>query len=154
MKPTSPEQLARLLDQMGASYPNGIPLSVIKAPGEQAPGSEEGSTSPAYHIFIAGDEDSLSHVARELLVGIISKGLKISDDEYAVTYGGPGELADYAAGSLSPHVVVFGAERKSGWGERGDGREILFTHPLEILVSDATLKKDLWRHLQAILGRM
>ena len=164
MKPTSPEQLARLLDQLSASYPNGIPLSVIKgpddhtavdhAPDKHAPENQEVSTAPAYHILIAGDEESLSHVARELLVGITSKGLKISDDEYAVTYGSPSELADNAAGSLSPHVVVFGAEGESGWGERADGREILFTHPLEMLVSDATLKKELWRQLQAILARM
>jgi hypothetical protein len=154
MKPTSPEQLARLLDQLSASYPNGIPLSVIQVSVESVPHTEEVSTSRPYHIFIAGDEGNLSSAAKELLTGITSKGLKISNDDYAVSYGTSTELAELASTSPSTHVVVFGADRETGWAERSDGRGILFTDALEQLVHDAARKKELWRQLQAILGRM
>ena len=154
MKPTHPEQLARLLDQLSAAYPNGIPLSAIQAPVEAGGHAEEISAPRPYHIFIAGDEESVSSAAKELLTGITSKGLKLSDDDYAVSYGAARELAERASTAPSTHVLVFGADRETGWGERSDGRGILFTHALESLVSDATLKKELWRQLQTILGRM
>jgi hypothetical protein len=153
MKPTSPEQLARLLDQLSGSYPNGIPLSVIQAPVQSDPHGEEASPSLPYHIFIAGEEETLSPAAKELLTGITTKGLKISEQDYSVSYGASSDIAVRASTSSSSHVLVFGAERDSGWGERDNGGGILFTHSLEKLVGDPALKKELWRHLQAILGR-
>jgi hypothetical protein len=149
MNPTTPEQLARLLDQISASYPNGIPLSVIRA----AEGAHE-DAAPAprpYHIFIAGGEGTLCQAARELLSGITTKGLKITEDQFEISFGSASELAERATSSSSLHVLVFGADRESGWSEVGEGRRILFTYSLDRLTSDPTLKKELWRHLQAIL---
>lgn len=152
MKPTSPEQLARLLDQLRESYPHGIPLSAIQAPREpETLGETHGGSSP-YHIFIAGEEGNLSSSARELLVGITSKGLKISDGDYTVSYGTSDEVIELASTAAASHVLVFGAERDAGWGERSEGRGILFTHSLENLANEPALKKELWRALQAILS--
>jgi len=152
MKPTSPEQLARLLDQMSGSYPHGIPISAIQAAREPELECETPATTALYDIFIVGEEGSASPAAQELLVGITSKGLKVSEGDYTVTYVTSEEFTARSSDSVALHVVVFGADREPGWGARVDGRRTLFTHSLEKLVHDVALKKDLWRHLQEIVG--
>jgi hypothetical protein len=151
MKPNSPEQLARLLDQMSASYPNGIPRDVIKFVAEAEQVNETQGAVPRFHIFVVGDEGATSEAARELLVGITSKGLKISNDEYLVSYASDDAVEALALASLSPHVLVFGKGERTGWVERSAGSAVLFSPSLHGLAGDAGLKKALWRDLQAFL---
>jgi hypothetical protein len=151
MKPNSPEQLARLLDQMSASYPNGIPREVIKFVADAEHAHDASSSAPRFHIFLVGDEGATSEAARELLVGITSKGLKISSEEYELSYASDDAVEALALASVSPHVIVFGKGERSGWGERSTGSAVLFAPSLDGLVGDAGLKKALWRDLQAFL---
>lgn len=151
MKPSTPEQLARLLDQISSSYPNGIPREAIRyvaEPEEETP--EQASVAP-YHIFIVGRELETSDAAKELLSAITSKGLKMSAEDYVTTYVSEGDVEGVAVASASPHVLVFGAQRESGWVDRTLGKPVLFTSSLEALLADAALKKALWRDLQALL---
>jgi len=151
MKPNTPAQLARLLDQMAVSYPNGIPCDVIKfvAGAEQA--DDVSSASPRFHILVVGEEGASSDAARELLDGITSKGLKISSEEYELSYASDDAVEELALASLSLHVIVFGKVGRSGWGERSTGTAVLFAPSLDGLVCDAGLKKALWRDLQSLL---
>ncbi len=151
MKPNTPHQLARLLDQLSASYPNGIPREVIKVTAKAKDVEVVEADVPRFHIFIAGEEHSTSHGARELLTGITSKGLKIGPTEYLLTYTEDEGVENAALSSASPHVIVFGARRGAGWGERSNGSSVLFTSSLEALVGDPALKKALWKDLQALL---
>ena len=151
MKPNSPEQLARLLDQLSPSYPNGIPRGVIKAAAKAKDAEAFEADVPRFHIFIAGEEHSTSDGARDLLSGITSKGLKIGPTEYLLTYTEDEGVENAALSSASPHVIVFGARRGSGWSERSNGSPVLFTSSLEALVGDPALKKALWKDLQALL---
>jgi len=151
MKPNTPEQLARLLDQMSASYPNGIPREVIRFVAEAEQADDASSAAPRFHIFVVGDEVTTSDAARELLGGITSKGLKISREEYELSYASDDAVETLALASVSPHVIVFGKGERSGWGERSTGSAVLFAPSLDGLVGDVELKKALWRDLQALL---
>jgi hypothetical protein len=151
MKPNTREQLARFLDQVRSSYPNGIPREVIRAVAE-----EEAADVPRFHVFVVGDEGSrdegsLRDGAQELLNGITSKGLKIGPSEYQLSYVSDAEVEAKAASSASPHVIVFGASRSSGWVERPQHPAILFSPSLDALLSETALKKALWRDLQTLL---
>jgi len=157
MKPNSREQLARFLDQVRASYPNGIPREVIRAVAEDGKAVESAAAEvPRFHVFVVGDEGSLregaQEGAQELLTGIISKGLKIESSEYQLSYVSDEEVEANAASSASPHVIVFGASRSSGWVERPQHPAILFSPSLDSLLSDTALKKELWRDLQTLLS--
>ena len=147
MKPNSPGQLARFLDQVSGLYPNGIPTSLISAPQSEAPAI---SATVPYHLFIVGSEP-LSQAAKELLAGITSKGLRISTEEYSLSHTDDKEVAQEVANSLSERVIVFGASRDCGFVERSHGLPALFTQSLEAISSDAALKKGLWRDLQRFL---
>lgn len=151
MKPNTPEQLARLLDQMSASYPNGIPRDLIRVVAEAEHADDASSSAPRFHIFVVGAEATTSSAARDLLDGITSKGLKISSDEYELSYASEDAVESLALASVSPHVIVFGKGERSGWGERSAGSAVLFAPPLDGLAVDAGLKKALWRDLQALL---
>ena len=151
MKPNTAEQLARLLDQMSASYPNGIPREVIRVVAGAEPADDVSSSVPRFHIFVVGNEGTISHAARELLGGITSKGLKISSGEYQLSYASNDAVEGLALASVSPHVIVFGLGGRSGWGERSSGSAVLFAPPLDGLAVDAGLKKALWRDLQTLL---
>jgi hypothetical protein len=151
MKPNTPEQLARLLDQMSASYPNGIPRDLIRVVAEAEHADDASSSAPRFHIFVVGDEATTSSPAHELLDGITSKGLKISRGEFQLSYASNDAVEELALSSVSPHVIVFGMGGRSGWGERSSGSAVLFAPPLDGLVGDAGLKKALWRDLQALL---
>jgi hypothetical protein len=151
MKPSTPEQLGRLLDQVSASYPNGIPREAIKFVAEAEQIVEAQVSAPRFHIFVVGDENSTSDAARELLGGITSKGLKVSRDDYTLSYAAADAVEELALSSASPHVIVFGKDGRSGWGDRSSGPAVLFAPPLDGLIGDAGLKKALWRDLQALL---
>lgn len=151
MKPTTPEQLARLLDQVSASYPNGIPREAIKFVAEAEQIEEAQVAAPRFHILVVGDEETTSDAARELLSGITSKGLKIARDEYTLSYASDDAAEALALSSVSPHVIVFGKDARSGWEERPIGSAVLFVPSLNALVGDAGLKRALWRDLQALL---
>ena len=146
MKPNTREQLARFLDQVRSSYPNGIPREVIRAVAE-----EEAADVPRFHVFVVGDDGSLRDGAQELLNGITSKGLKIGPSEYQLSHVSDAEVEAKAASSASPHVIVFGASRSSGWVERPQHPAILFSPSLDALLSETALKKALWRDLQTLL---
>ena len=153
MNPNTPEQLARMLDQMSASYPNGIPREVIRVVAEVGAQVESAAAGvPRFHICIVGEEGSLSEGARELLTGITSKGLKIESSEYQLSYSSNEEVEAKAAASASPHVIVFGASRSNGWAERPQSPAVLFSPSLEALLSETALKKALWRELQTLLS--
>jgi hypothetical protein len=151
MKPNTPEQLARLLDQMSVSYPNGIPRDLIRVVAEAEHADDASSSAPRFHIFVVGDEATTSSAARDLLGGITSKGLKISSEEYELSYASDDAVESLALASVSPHVIVFGKGERTGWGERSAGSAVLFAPSLDGLVGDAGLKKALWRDLQALL---
>jgi hypothetical protein len=151
MKPNTPEQLARLLDQMSPSYPNGIPRQAIKFVREAAHIDDAPGEPPRFHIFIVGEEATVSGPARDLLDGITSKGLKISLEEYQLSYASEDAVEGLALSSVSRHTIVFGKSGISGWVERSSGSAVLFAPSLEGLVGDAGLKKALWRDLQALL---
>ena len=151
MKPNTPEQLARLLDQVSASYPNGIPREVITFVAEAEQVADTQVAEARFHIFVVGDEGTTSDTARELLSGITSKGLKISNNEYALSYASGDTVEALALSSTSPHVIVFGMGGRSGWEERPAGSAVLFAPTLDELVGDAGLKKALWRDLQVLL---
>ncbi|MEN9847150.1 MAG: hypothetical protein RIS36_2297 [Pseudomonadota bacterium] len=151
MNPSTPEQLARLLDQMSASYPNGIPREVIRFVAEAQQSEEPQVAAPRFHIFVVGDEGSLSDAARELLGGITSKGLKISSEEFTLAHASDDAVEALALSSASQHVIVFGKDGRVGWGDRSDGSAVLFAPSLDGLIGDAGLKKGLWRDLQALL---
>ena len=151
MNPNTPEQLARMLDQMSASYPNGIPREVIKHVAEAGQVEDGANSAPRFHIFVVGDEVTTSDASSELLGGITSKGLKVTSEEYQLSYASDDVVEALALSSLSPHVIVFGKSGRSGWGERSSGSAVLFAPSLDGLVGDAGLKKALWRDLQALL---
>jgi hypothetical protein len=153
MKPNTPEQLARLLDQVSALYPNGIPREVIKfvASSDEAGPSSLGATPPRFHIFVVGLEETVSEGSRQLLSGITEKGLKLGPSEFLVSYLEDGEVEGAAVASEAPHVIVFGGSRTGGWVERIQGAPVLFASSLNALISDAGLKKALWRELQTLL---
>lgn len=148
MKPTSPTQLARLLDQVAGSYPYGIPLSSITT----ANGGEiEGESVHRFHFIVVG-EPPLSKSASELLEGITSKGLRITKDDYSVSFS-PAEGVDRVIQeSRSPCVLVFGEISTFGFVERPHGAPALISRPLEVLSGDTGLKKELWRNLQTFLA--
>lgn len=151
MKPSNPEQLARLLDQISGSYPNGIPREAIRYVPEPTEENPEGPSVAPYHIFIVGRDVETSDAAKELLSGITSKGLKISSEEFSTDYVPDESVESTALASTAQHVIVFGAARENGWVERSVGKPVLFTSPLEALLSNTALKKTLWRDLQALL---
>jgi hypothetical protein len=103
-----------------------------------------------FEIFIEGEESRASDAARELLNGIISKGLRVESTDYSVTYAAAEVLDEAAHSSAAPYVIVFGAGRSNGISKRASGRPVLFTSSLEALVEDPTLKRALWRDLQAL----
>jgi len=147
MKPNTREQLARFLDQVRESYPNGIPREAIRAVAEE----EAAADVPRFHVFVVGDQGSLRDGAQELLNGITSKGLKIGPSQYQLSYVSDAEVEAKAASSASPHVIVFGASRSSGWVERPQHPAILFSPSLDSLLSETALKRALWRDLQTLL---
>jgi hypothetical protein len=151
MKPNTPEQLARLLDQISGSYPNGIPREVIRV--VSVPADEAGiqEIPLRYHILVIGEEATISEAARELLHGITSKGLRVDPSQYLISFVRDEDVEASADVSHSPNVIVFGARRAIGWVERARGGPILFTSSLEDLINEAGLKKALWRDLQKLL---
>ena len=151
MKPQTPGQLARLLDQLTGSYPNGIPVDLLKARSEVEGEGVDTQAAPRFHIFVVGEEGSLSGEAQTLLSAIAAKGLKIEASEYLVRYHIDQDIERAALESASPHVIVFGASRETGWGARGDGSSVLFTSSLDAMVTDPALKKALWKDLQTFL---
>lgn len=151
MKPSTPEQLARLLDQISSSYPHGIPREAIRHVPEPEGEIPDDRSGVRFHIFIVGSEAETSNAARELLGGITSKGLKISAAEFTTDYAPDESVESTALASSAQHVIVFGAARGNGWAERSMGKPVLFTSSLEALMADAALKKSLWRDLQSLL---
>lgn len=149
MKPNSPQQLARLLDQVGGLYPNGIPVSVITAPQQDEVQPAVNEARP-YHLIIVGGE--ISQVERELLEGIVSKGLRVSASEYSVSYVPDEGAMSLASGSLSERVIVFGSSRENGFLDRERGHPALFAYSLEKLAGDAGMKKEFWRALQTVIS--
>ena len=150
MNPNTPEQLARLLDQISAMYPNGIPREALRRVPEREGGVEEVAGAD-FHIFIVGSDAATSEASKDLLAAITSKGLKIGDADYTTSYTTDEAAQAAASGSASRKVIVFGASRENGWVERPHGNPVLFTSSLEALLSDATLKKALWRDLQTLI---
>ena len=141
MKPTTPEQLVRFVDQVSTLYPNGIPVGLAKA---VAP-------PPTYHLIVVGAEGEMPQGELELLVAIAIKGLKASADAYAVTYLDEREAHSQAMSSRSANVIVFGAAREYGWVVREGQKPALFTSSLSQLMTDASLKRELWRCLQTLI---
>jgi hypothetical protein len=152
MKPNTPEQLARFLDQISGSYPYGIPREVIRVvsvPADDAGIQEE--IPLRYHILVIGEEAAMSEAACELLHGITSKGLRVDPSQYLLSFVRDEDVESSVDVSPSPNVIVFGARRPIGWVERARGGPILFTSSLEDLINEAGLKKALWRELQKLL---
>lgn len=142
MKPNSPLQLARLLDQVGSLYPNGIPVSTLvsNASAEASPES-----SSRYHFFVVG-ESELTPANAALLEGIASKGLRLSSDEYRISFVSEEDVTAEVGRCASERVIVFGAPGRKDLEDRS-----LATHSLEQISSDPTLKRELWRSLQTFL---
>lgn len=149
MKPSSPHQLARFLDQVAASYPNGIPVNVIVSPASQ---DDTVITAPLYQFYVVGERE-LSPGATNLLEGIASKGLRLARDEYSVSRVSEQHIQREVASLPSNRVIVFGASSDRGLVRRPGGEPALLTHSLEELSGNAELKKELWRDLQAFLPR-
>ena len=149
MKPNSPQQLARLLDQVSGLYPHGIPVSVIAAPKDDESVSVV-SEARAYHLIVVGDD--VSQAARDLLEGIIGKGLRVSPLECQVSHVVDGEAVALASGSESERVIVFGSSQECGFIDRERGRPPLFTFSLEKIASDPATKKEFWRALQTVMS--
>lgn len=145
MKPTSPLQLARLLDQVSGHYPNGIPVSALVSRE-----SVNVEVSPRYQFFIV-EERELSPVTSALMDGIASKGLRLSRDEYRVSFIAESDVVHEITKCASERVIVFHSSSREIPVERSFGEPVLLTHSLEQLANDASLKKELWRSLQTFL---
>jgi hypothetical protein len=142
MKPNSPLHLARLLDQVRGLYPNGIPVSALvsKASSEVSP-----EPFTRYHFFVVGQRE-LSPASAELLEGIAKKGLRLSSDEYRISFVSESEVSTEVGGCASERAIVFGCDGRQQLQEH-----CLVTHSLEELSSDPALKRELWRSLQTFL---
>jgi hypothetical protein len=149
MKPTSPLQLARLLDQVGGSYPHGIPVRSIVS---TAPSSTPEVAAPLYQFLVVG-EGELSPVASALFEGITSKGLRLSSDEYTLSFIREEDISAELAKRESARVIVFGASADRGLMDRSGGEPALLAHSLEEISANTEIKKELWRGLQAFLAR-
>lgn len=147
MKPQSPSQLARLLDQISGAYPNGIPVRSMVPSG---PSEVLQETLPRYHFFLVGDGDP-SPTNQELLEGIASKGLRLSKEDYQSSVIPQSKVAAEVASCPSERVIVFGAVDGMGSIERVVGAPALMTYSLERLSMEPALKRELWHSLQAFL---
>lgn len=142
MKPHSPLQLARLLDQVSELYPNGIPASSLVSKA-----SPEASCAVVtrYHFFVVGQRE-LSPTSAALLEGIAAKGLRLSTDEYSTSFISEADVSAEVGRCASERVIVFGSPGRQHLDQR-----CLETHSLEELSTDPALKRELWRCLQAFL---
>jgi hypothetical protein len=150
MKPSSPAQLARLLDQLQASYPNGIPRNVIKACEAPESGAQV-DTTPPYLLVAVSAQGSLTTAEDELIDSIAIKGLKLSRDQFAKLVVSEEASVNDALGSSASVVIVFGGSQSRGLREREGGGRGLFTFSVADLLADAAHKKELWRELQKLL---
>lgn len=150
MKPNSPAQLARLLDQLHAAYPHGIPLEVIKAPIPEATGVT-GEPDAAFLLVAVSADEALSPAEDELLESIATKGLKLAKDAFTKLVVPDVAAAGAALAGGASVVIVFGGYEQRGFIEREGGGRALMTFGVKDLLADAAHKKELWRELQKLL---
>lgn len=147
MKPLSPIQLARLLDQLQAGYPNGIPLSVITSGA-----TESGDVVSSPYLLVAvSSQGALRPEEEDLLDSIATRGLKLPKDSFSKTVVSDEASVDAALASGASVVLVFGGSGPRGFRERDGGGRALFTFAVSDLIADAAHKKELWRELQTLL---
>ena len=145
MKPSSPVQLVRLLDQLHAAYPNGIPRSAIKAPEVAS------EASPSYLLVALSAEGALTSAEDELVDSIATKGLKLSKDSYTKRVVRDDASIEAALSTCAGVVIVFGGSKSRGFHETASGGRALCTFSLPDLLAEAAHKKELWRELQKLL---
>ncbi len=140
-------QLAQLLDKIGSLYPAGIPTASIVASEMSQPEIEVRMVPRVRaRLVVVGDRAEISSEELALLDAIATKGLKLTEDEYATEFvATPSEA--FASGHLPAAVtIVFGAvdSPKNAQGE------VIVTNALGELLVDTALKKALWRSLQGL----
>jgi hypothetical protein len=153
MKPTSRHQLARFLDQIRATYPYGVPKRSIVALESGSPTAlREGL--PRFRFVIPGAESGLSAPERELLNGIITKGLRLSHGEYETEFAeDEGTLSSIIAkGALC--TVAFGGALPKGLSEAADGAALLATWQLREILESPSNKREVWKQLQELIARL
>ena len=151
MKPENTEQLARLLDQLSESYPNGIPSHLLTVATPTLIEPQTSDAAPLYHLIVVEGEGDLPAPERELLVNIATKGLKATNDSYLITYCTDGEVGRVVSESNAGQVVVFGGGPEYGFEPREGRSAVLHTYDLSTLLGNPERKKELWRALQSLL---
>lgn len=152
MKPTSRHQLAKFLDQVRSRYPYGIARNLIVAPPPSALAAEEASTV-RYRFIVGGASDSLTPPQRELLDGIITKGLKLSPGDYDTAFAEGGEPRTPAGSQRARCTISFGAHDTKGVVTTEDGSTVLHTWQLQEILDTPSYKRELWRSLQELISR-
>jgi hypothetical protein len=150
MKPSSPAQLARLLDQLHAVYPNGIPRGLIKVP-ETPEHAEPADGHPPYLFVAVTSDGALAAAEDELLESIATKGLKLTKDSFSKVVVADGDSAASTLSGGSQVVLIFGGSGPRRFVEREGGGRGLVTFSVKDLLADAAHKKELWRELQKLL---
>jgi hypothetical protein len=110
------------------------------------------AAAPLYQFLVVG-EGELSPVASALFEGITSKGLRLSSDEYTLSFIREEDITAELSKRESARVIVFGASAGRGLMDRSGGEPALLAHSLEEIASSAEIKKGLWRDLQTFLAR-
>lgn len=152
MKPTSRYQLARFLDQVRSQYPYGVARATIVAP-QPSPVVVEDSPFLRYLFVVAGSPDSLTPPQRELLDGIIRKGLKLSQGEYETTFSEGAESLATARTQTARCTIIFGVNAQRGVATKEDGSTVLDTWQLQEILDTPNHKRELWKSLQELISQ-
>jgi hypothetical protein len=135
------EALACFLDKVAFLYPYGVPASAMAAPSQQ-------TTIECAFILVSTDS-AIGSTHSELLDAICTKGLRLNrkacDVRVIPTW------PESSPSMTAPLTVVLGAQRKPGTVESSSGGKILYSHSIDQIANQVTLKRDFWSHLQALV---
>lgn len=142
------------LDKVRRLYPQGIPASVIVAP----PPSASSSARRECLFLIVRESADLPQDLSELLGAICAKAIMIPRELCEVKVLAKSEATDDGCRQLvssvaAPLMIVLGSNIEAGTIESvGEGR-VLYSHSLDGIATDLTIKRDFWSHLKAVVAR-